>query len=172
MKRIGFIKNCADRVFKQLGSGHTENIYHSAMEVELRSCGIRYESEYILPIKYRDHVIGNSRIDLMVTIGEEDPIPVELKAITSDIRFVEIGQLEAYLRCLGLKRGLLINFPQNGVKRARECIDHCIVDIDNPILSKSEKKEKLKTEELKKEGLDIPLQGLDIPVPERKVSIV
>jgi hypothetical protein len=30
------IKQCANQIYKTLGSGHSERIYHNAMEVSLR----------------------------------------------------------------------------------------------------------------------------------------
>lgn len=106
------IKGClsiASHVFKALGNGHTETIYHRAMEVGLRKRSIKYESERVIPIRYEDHVIGSARVDLILA----DTTVVELKSVTA-LRQKEATQLRNYMDLAQLTSGLVINFPPFG----------------------------------------------------------
>ena len=95
---------CAESVFSVLGPGHSESVYHRSMEVALRCAGIQYETERVLPITYRGHVVGNFRCDLIV-----DDVIVELKAV-SRLGYREDLQAENYLKFSGKPIALLLNF--------------------------------------------------------------
>lgn len=95
---------CAQSVFSVLGPGHSESVYHRSMEVALRCAGIQYETERVLPITYRGHVVGNFRCDLII-----DDLIVELKAV-SRLGGREDLQAENYLRFSGKPTALLLNF--------------------------------------------------------------
>ena len=97
----------ARRVYSQLGGGFSERVYHNAMEVLLRTEGIPYETERIIPIEFEGHTIGNLRADLIVN---KDLI-VELKA-TKSITPAMTTQAQKYLQLLNLQHALVINFPQ------------------------------------------------------------
>ena len=110
METIKLLKNIEEAcrmVFAQLGSGHSESVYHRAMEVELRKRKIAYESEVVIPILYDGYFVGHGRADIIV----EKKIIVELKAITS-LGTGERMQLNLYLNCLNYNMGILLNFPQ------------------------------------------------------------
>lgn len=80
---IKLIRTSAKEVFEELGGGWQEAIYQVAMEVALRSKGLTYETQRILPITFRDHVIGESIPDLVVWVKNKDKktaIVVDLKA--------------------------------------------------------------------------------------------
>lgn len=124
-----FIYNIAQNVYKQLNSGHTEFIYHRAMEVELREKNINYESEKRVLIKYninnKYYTLGEERIDLYL---DEYKTIIELKAMINSPKETEIAQVYKYYRELkkdGIesKYGIIINFPQAGVKLAKDEID-------------------------------------------------
>mgnify|MGYP000607183810 CR=1 FL=1 len=57
------IEDFAREIYSDLGPGYSERVYHNAMEVLLRERGIPYESERVVLIKFKGHVIGNLRID-------------------------------------------------------------------------------------------------------------
>ena len=99
----------ARHVYATLGHGYSEAVYHRALEVGLRSESIKYDTERIVPINYQGHVVGNSRLDLVIA----DELIVELKAVTS-IRSKEIQQLRNYMKLTGISRGCVINFPLDG----------------------------------------------------------
>jgi GxxExxY protein len=98
------IIECAESVFTVLGPGHSESVYHRSMEVALRCAGIQYETERVLPISYRGHVVGNFRCDLIV-----NDLIIELKAVVRLGQREEL-QAENYLRFSGKPRALLLNF--------------------------------------------------------------
>ena len=106
----------AQEIFQELGSGYNECVYHNAFEVCLRSHGIQYESERIVPITFQGHVIGNLRSDLIV-----NGIVIELKAVKTVNEAMRI-QVQNYLKLTGLKQGILINFPLGADKIQSEII--------------------------------------------------
>jgi GxxExxY protein len=57
------IEAFAREIYSQLGPGYSERVYHNAMEVLLREKGIPYESERIITIPFKGHVIGNLRAE-------------------------------------------------------------------------------------------------------------
>lgn len=95
-------------VFEVLGKGHSEAVYHRALEVELRNGGIAYESEVVLPIRYKNHVVGSFRIDLVI----EGHYVVELKAVPGSIRDDDKNQLAKYLGHANFCKGAVVNFNQ------------------------------------------------------------
>ena len=98
------LENISRDIYKELGPGHSESVYHRAFEVYLRDLSIKYETERIVPITFKKHVIGNFRCDLIV----ENTI-VELKSI-SRLRTQEHQQLRNYMKILEGHNGILINF--------------------------------------------------------------
>ena len=101
------IEELASHVYKSLGAGHSERIYHNAMEVMLRKNNIQYETERIVPIVFEGHIIGNMRADLIVN----GTTIVELKSVNKLTQGMRTQALN-YLKLTGLQRALLINFPQ------------------------------------------------------------
>lgn len=101
----GRIIACGIEVHKALGPGFLEAIYESALVVELCRAGLSIERQKGLPIYYRDVLVGEHRLVLLV----ENTIVVELKAISAleDIHFAIV---RSYLKAVGLQHGLLLNF--------------------------------------------------------------
>ena len=102
------MEEIANKIYESLGPGYSESMYHRAFEVSLRTLGIQYETERIVPIVFDGHTIGNLRIDLIVN-GETI---VELKAIAKLNDAAKI-QTRNYMKLTGLKKAVLINFPQS-----------------------------------------------------------
>jgi len=75
----------AIRVHCELGPGFLESIYEEALAVEFALSGIQFVRQYPVPLFYRDHQIGEHRLDFLV----EGKIVVELKAVSEleDIHF-------------------------------------------------------------------------------------
>jgi GxxExxY protein len=96
---------CAIRVHRALGPGFLESIYEEALAVEFALSGIQFVRQHPTPLFYRDHQIGEHRLDFLV----EGKILVELKAVSrlEDIHFA-IGR--SYLKAGNLNDGLLFNF--------------------------------------------------------------
>ena len=90
-------------VFDELGSGHSETVYHHAILVDLRLQGISYESEKILPISYKGSFVGFSRSDIIIN----NELVVELKAVVKPPSEPEITQTKNYMKILGIPLGLV-----------------------------------------------------------------
>jgi len=105
------IKNIAKDVYKSLGSGHQECVYDNAMQVGLRLSKIKYESQKVIELKYKDHYVGEGYPDIIVHFGRERVI-LELKAVGSILGQSEEQQIKNYMKILRIKNGLLINFQQ------------------------------------------------------------
>ena len=101
------MEEIANKIYRSLGAGYSECVYHRAFEVSLRALGIPYETERIVPIVFEGHTIGNLRIDLIVN-GETI---IELKAIAKLNDAAKI-QVHNYMKLTGLKKAVLVNFPQ------------------------------------------------------------
>ena len=99
------IKNLVEEVWRTLGPGYTERIYHNALEVMLRKHAIPYETERIIPIVFDNHVIGNLRADLIVA----GSLIVELKSVRT-LTDAYRTQIQTYMHLLGISDGLLVNF--------------------------------------------------------------
>ena len=106
----------AIRVHRALGPGFLESIYEEALAVEFALSGIQFIRQYPVPLFYRDHQIGEHRLDFLV----EGKIVVELKAISQleDIHFA-IGR--SYLKAISLEDGLLFNFATTPLTIKRLC---------------------------------------------------
>jgi len=91
-------------VWSELGPGYSESIYHNALEVSMRLASIQYETERIIPVKYKGHVIGNLRADIILA----DTI-VELKSVRS-LTEPNRDQIRTYMKILGYTHGILVNF--------------------------------------------------------------
>jgi GxxExxY protein len=100
------IRDYAEHVYKILGPGFSEKIYHNAMEVVLRKNGVHYETERIVPIVFENHTIGNLRADLILN----NKTVLELKSVKT-VNDVMVTQAQNYLKLTGLPEAYLINFP-------------------------------------------------------------
>jgi len=101
----GRIIACAIEVHKSLGPGFLESIYEAALVVELKRAGLKVEQQKPLPIYYREVLVGEHRLDLLV----EEKIVVELKAI-SELEDFHFAIVRSYLKAVRLEHGLLLNF--------------------------------------------------------------
>src|SRR5436190_597940 len=103
-------------VHRELGPGFIESVYEQALAVEFALQGIAFVRQKPIPLFYRDHQIGEHRLDFLV----EDKIVVELKAIDS-LENVHFAIVRSYLKASGLADGLILNFSSMPltVKRVR-----------------------------------------------------
>ena len=127
-KAVKLIKESAKEVYSELGEGWIEAIYQKAMEVALRHKGVMYETQRILPITFKGHVIGESIPDLVVWVeekGKKVAIVIDLKADTS-IKEDHDVQVKRYIQELkkqvhkGEKvhdTGFLINFLKESTSK-------------------------------------------------------
>jgi GxxExxY protein len=104
----------AIRVHKELGPGFLEAMYEEALSIELAAAAISFERQKLLPVFYREHLVGEHRLDFLV----EQKVVLELKAISAleDIHFAIV---RSYLKAADLSDALLLNFatPRLTVKR-------------------------------------------------------
>ena len=107
---------CALAVHRALGPGFLESIYQKAMYIELDNRSLSHERERAIQVRYRGIEIPGQRVDLIV----QGQIVVELKSVVR-LDQVHRAQVISYLRTMGLKGGLLINFRErllkNGIQR-------------------------------------------------------
>jgi GxxExxY protein len=106
----------AIRVHRALGPGFLESVYEQALAVEFASSGIQFIRQYPVPLFYRDHQIGEHRLDFLV----EGKIVVELKAI-SQLEGIHFAIGRSYLKATSLDDGLLLNFATAPLTVKRFC---------------------------------------------------
>ena len=110
------IIGCAIEVHRQLGPGLLEATYELALAIELELAGLKFQRQVAYPISYRDRIIGEHRLALLI----EKAVILEIKSVERYDPIFE-AQVLTYLKITGLRRALLINFNsrllKDGVKR-------------------------------------------------------
>jgi GxxExxY protein len=113
---ISLAMDCAFAVHRELGPGFKERIYEEAYCLELDARGIGFQREQGIEVRYKTWSIPGQRVDLVV----EGVVIVEIKAISKLARVHE-RQVRSYLKTMGLRAGLLVNFNvalvKNGIRR-------------------------------------------------------
>ena len=112
------IIGCAIAVHRALGPGLLESVYHNAVILECRSQSVPFETEKRLPVYYRDQLVGDFRLDLLIG----GIVVVELKSTSNHNPLFE-AQIINYIRIGKYPLGLLINFNhkrlKDGIQRFR-----------------------------------------------------
>lgn len=99
------IIGAAMAVHRHWGPGYLESVYSKSLAIELRRRGRDVQREVPFPLQYLGEDLGCVyRADMIC-----GSVLLELKA-HSGICEADEAQIIHYLRCSGLKRGLLINF--------------------------------------------------------------
>jgi GxxExxY protein len=103
-------------VHRELGPGFLESIYEQALAVEFALRGVAFIRQHPVPLFYRDHQIGEHRLDFLI----ENRIVVEIKAVEM-LENVHFAIVRSYLKATGLSDGLILNFSTMPltVKRVR-----------------------------------------------------
>lgn len=104
------VKSLANEVWRTLGSGYSESEYAKALRYEVREHGIEFNPELTFEVFYKSIHVGEQRADLYCP-RHELVIELEHKAKIDDGSRL---QPRSYSQTLGLKRGLLVNFPLEG----------------------------------------------------------
>jgi GxxExxY protein len=99
------VLDAAFEVHRELGPGFPEAVYENAMAIELAELGLPCVQQQPVSLHYRDRVIGEGRLDLLV----DGRLIVELKAVES-LASVHTAQVLSYLRATHLSLALLLNF--------------------------------------------------------------
>ena len=101
------IIGAAIQVHKQLGPGFIEFIYEKALMIELRKCDLQVKAQKEVIVKYDGIEVGRHRLDIFV----EETIVIELKAI-KDLEDIHFAIVKSYLKSVGKRHGLLLNFAK------------------------------------------------------------
>lgn len=114
---ITVVLDAAFEVHRELGPGLLESVYEQAMALELTGLGVAFERQREVPVRYKGKACGiGFRADLLV----DECLLIELKAV-DELSPVHLAQTMTYLRLLGVRRGLLLNFNKrllkDGIKR-------------------------------------------------------
>jgi GxxExxY protein len=106
----------AIEVHRHLGPGYLEGLYERALAVELRLRGLPFRNQAPLQVAYKDTIVGEYRIDLLVC----ESLVVELKAVDA-LLDIHRAQVMTYLKAGAYHLGLLINFNvrylREGIRR-------------------------------------------------------
>ena len=93
-------------VYKAMGCGFLENVYHECLEIEFEEQGIPFESYKELKLCYRNKQLNQTyRPDFVCY----DKIIIEIKAVSNLVDEHE-AQIINYLNATGFKLGILVNF--------------------------------------------------------------
>jgi len=121
---------CAIEVHRTLGPGLLESAYRPCLALELKSAGITYRSEVTVPVRYKGLLVDCTyRVDFVV----EDWLVLELKSVESIIP-VHVAQVSTYLRLLGARQGLIMNFHVRRLKDGLKSVlarDAVVEDLDD-----------------------------------------
>ena len=135
------IHSLAQRVFECVGPGHNEQIYQKALMYELNIQGFNVDMEYHLDVVYIDslgnkHRLVSERIDIFIHKntgkGLENNIILELKAVSKNMTYIEITQVNKYMKefkkqDIEVDYGILINFPQPSAKSCNDKVEFIVV---------------------------------------------
>jgi GxxExxY protein len=100
-------------VYNELGYGFTEKIYEKALRIALGQAGHKVLAQVKLEVGFRNEVLGEYMIDLLV----DDLIVLEIKAVLEIVPAHE-HQVMTYLKASGFEVGLVFNFgPKPEFKR-------------------------------------------------------
>ncbi len=108
------IIGAAFKVFSELGWGLSEKEYQKALAIELKTIGLGYKEQVLIPVVYTNTRIKSCYADFVV----EDRILLELKVVHK-LGYSQAKQVLGYLRASGIKLGILIYFTKEGVKYRR-----------------------------------------------------
>ena len=112
------INGAVFEVNKVLGPGFLEKVYQNALMFELKSRGLKAESQVPIKVFYKEDIVGEYIADILV----EDKVIVELKTVEK-IDTVHEAQLLNYLKATGKQIGLLVNFKHSKAEIKRLVLD-------------------------------------------------
>ena len=100
------IKGAAIRVYRALGCGFLEAVYHECLEMEFTKRGIPFASQKVLELAYEGvRLRQNFKADFVCF----EKIIVEIKAVAY-LAPEHQAQLINYLKATGMQLGFLLNF--------------------------------------------------------------
>jgi len=112
-KLVEKLKEFANEIYNELGSGHAEKVYEQALLVCLRDDAIKYEHQKVVEVTFRGHYVGEGYADVLIQCSDKNRLVVEVKALgAGKLGPPERTQVRKYMNMLRAQNGLLINFPQ------------------------------------------------------------
>jgi len=114
---IKIVLDEAFHVHKKIGPGMLESVYKTCLAYRLQKRGLLLETEKAVPVFFEEIKMDcGYRADILV----ERKVIVETKSIEG-IGPRQVAQVLTYLRFLGLRYGLILNFDvlllKDGIKR-------------------------------------------------------
>jgi GxxExxY protein len=109
------IIGAAMEVHRELGSGFLEPVYQEAMEREMTSRGIQFQSQLEIRVTYKGEILKKTYQPDFVCF---ERVIVEIKAL-STFSGAEEAQVLNYLKASGFTVGLLINFGAKSLEYKR-----------------------------------------------------
>ncbi|MBI2075161.1 MAG: GxxExxY protein [Candidatus Harrisonbacteria bacterium] len=101
-------------VYLNLGYGYREIQYQKAIEIALKSSGVKYHREYPVKLLYKGEFLTTNFLDFVI----DDKVVLEVKQ--GDLfRKTDIDQVLNYLKATKMKLGILARFTKSGVKFKR-----------------------------------------------------
>jgi GxxExxY protein len=104
--KLETLRGMAEEVYRSLGGGHLESIYHAAMAVELRLAGLMYESEHVMPVTHKGNYVGTVRADIIV--NKECVLEFKISGKIDDAK----QQARQYMKLQGIAYGFVVMFPK------------------------------------------------------------
>jgi GxxExxY protein len=114
---IKIVLDEAFHVHKKIGPGMLESVYKTCLAYRLQKRGLLLETEKPVPVFFEEVKMDcGYRADILV----EKKVIVETKSIEG-IGPLQVAQVLTYLRFLGLRYGLILNFDvlllKDGIRR-------------------------------------------------------
>ena len=114
---IKIVLDEAFHVHKRIGPGMLESVYKTCLAYRLQKRGLLLETEKPVPVFFEEVKMDcGYRADILV----EKQVIVETKSIEG-IGPLQVAQVLTYLRFLGLRYGLILNFDvlllKDGIRR-------------------------------------------------------
>lgn len=107
------LESCFE-VSNELGVGYLESVYEKALLIALRQKGLKAESQIPLQVKFREEVVGNFFVDILV----EGKILIEIK-VAAGLTKESYAQTINYLKATGIEVGMLVTFGTPKVEYRR-----------------------------------------------------
>ena len=112
------INGAVFEVNRILGPGFLEKVYENALLIELKSRGLKADSQVSNKVHYKGEVVGEYTADILV----EEKVILELKTVERLDKIHE-AQLLNYLRATGIQVGILVNFKHTKAEIKRMVLD-------------------------------------------------
>ena len=109
------IIRCAIEVHRVIGPGLKEEVYEAALAWELKQAGHEVKCQVEVPVTYKGMQLKTHRENKKLDMLVDSLVAVELKA-TPVMEPVFKAQCLTYVRMLGLKSGLVLNFGRVTLK--------------------------------------------------------